>query len=102
MTSTGTSGVYFFNVWQVEPDKQQALFDLFVDMIEKVMKPQAGFRSSKLFKSLDGTQVIVYAEWTSKDEWKKSLDNPETLSRVEKMKELGTPNANLYQVGYQT
>ena len=102
MTSTESSGVYFFNIWQVEPDKQQALFDLFVDMIEKVMKPQAGLISSKLFKSLDGTQIIVYAEWTSEQEWKKNLDNPEILSCVEKMKELGTPNANLYQVGYQT
>lgn len=50
------------NVFQVKPENQQPLVDLLMEA-GITMKELPGFISSSLHKSLDGKQVINYAQW---------------------------------------
>jgi quinol monooxygenase YgiN len=76
--------VTFINVGSVEPANQQQLVDLSVEIIEAVQKTEVGFVSASIHQSLDGSQVIIYAQWRSQEDWMRSLKNPELTSRAEK------------------
>jgi quinol monooxygenase YgiN len=94
--------VRFINVWSVDPANQQQLVDLSVEIIEAVQKTEVGFVSASIHQSLDGSQVIIYAQWRSQEDWMRSLKNPELTSRAEKMTQIGKPLPKLYQVVYAT
>ncbi len=70
------------NVFAVEPENQQRLVELLVEATEDLMSKIPGFISANVHKSLDGTQVVNYAQW--QDGSVKSIDEI-----LEKAKELG-------------
>ena len=55
------------NVFTVQPNDQQRLVDLLIEATEKVTSQQEAFISAKIHKSLDGTRVVDYAQWKSKN-----------------------------------
>ncbi len=60
------------NVFTVEPENQQRLVELIVEATEELASKLPAFISANIHKSLDGTQVVNYAQW--KSEAVKSLD----------------------------
>jgi len=64
--------VTLINVFIVEPENQQRLVELIVEATEELASKLPAFISSNIHKSLDGTQVVNYAQWES--EAVKSLD----------------------------
>lgn len=70
------------NVFAVEPENQQRLVELLIEATEELMSKIPGFISANVHKSLDGTQVVNYAQW--QDGSVKSIDEI-----LEKAKELG-------------
>ena len=78
--------VTLINVFDVAPEHQQRLLDLLVDATGSVMNKVPGFVSANLHKSLDGTRVVNYAQWRSKEAFEAMLENPEA---VEHMREAG-------------
>jgi hypothetical protein len=55
------------NVFTVDPKNQQRLVDILIEATKKVMSQQEGFISANIHRSLDGTRVINYAQWKSKE-----------------------------------
>ena len=46
------------------------------------MSQQEGLISANLHKSLDGTKVVNYAQWISKEEFEKMLKNPTAITHM--------------------
>lgn len=61
----GRKLVTLVNVFTVSPKKQAALVDLLVRATEETMRHLPGFISASIHRSLDGTKVINYAQWSS-------------------------------------
>lgn len=89
------------NVFTVEnPQQQQLLVDHLVINIEKAKK-QEGFISVNIHKSLDGTRVANYAQWSSKEALDRALKSEEFMAPVEKAVEF-PHDFHLYEVVYTT
>jgi len=69
------------NVFSVRPENQQKLVDMLVEATDKTMKKLPGFLSASIHRSLDGTRVVNYAQWRSKEDFeamRKSHKRPST------------------------
>jgi heme-degrading monooxygenase HmoA len=91
-------------VMGVEPDDQKELVELFAQVDEWV-KTVPGYRSNSILRGLDGTFVVNYAQWDSKELYDAfhSLPEGERPADVRKMRArakslLTTRDANTYRV----
>jgi quinol monooxygenase YgiN len=64
------------NVFTVEPDKQQRLADLLAEATEQVMRHRKGFVSANIHASEDGTRVVNYAQWATREDFEAMLADP--------------------------
>lgn len=67
------------NVFHVKPENQAALVELLTAATETTMQHQPGFISANIHRSLDGTRVINYAQWQSRQDF-------EAMKEVEEVK----------------
>jgi heme-degrading monooxygenase HmoA len=65
------------NVFTVKPEDQQKLVDLLIEATDKTMRGQPGFISANIHKSFDGTRVVNYAQWRSRQDFEAMLQSPE-------------------------
>jgi heme-degrading monooxygenase HmoA len=91
-------------VMGVEPDDQKELVDLFAQVDEWV-KTVPGYRSNSILRGLDGTFVVNYAQWASKEDYDAfhHLPEGERPADVQKMRAragslLTSRDANTYRV----
>lgn len=78
----GNSVLTLINVFTVEPDKQQELAQLLIDATEQTMTRQPGFVSANIHRSLDGTRVVNYAQWESRDAFEAMQKNPQAAPHM--------------------
>ncbi|HEX8671593.1 MAG TPA: antibiotic biosynthesis monooxygenase family protein [Longimicrobium sp.] len=64
------------NVFTVAPERQQELLDVLVEATECVMRHQPGFVSANLHRSHDGTRIVNYAQWRSREDFEAMLRDP--------------------------
>lgn len=69
------------NVFTVTRMTQQPLVDLLTEATEQVMRHRPGFISANIHASLDGTRVVNYAQWRSRDDFLAMLDDPTAIPR---------------------
>lgn len=72
--------VTLINTFRVEPENQQRLLELWVEITEDVMCKLVGFISANFHKSLDGKHAANYAQWRgveSVENMKESVKNNE-------------------------
>jgi heme-degrading monooxygenase HmoA len=62
------------------------------------MNQQEGFISAKLHKSLDGTKVVNYAQWKSKEAFEKMLKNPTAITQMNDAFLIEKVDGSLYEV----
>jgi quinol monooxygenase YgiN len=87
------------NVFTVEPSKQEKLVEMLTKTTEQLMVKQEGFISANIHKSLDGTKVVNYAQWKSKEAFEKMLNNPQAQTHMNDILEVAkTSDGNLYKV----
>jgi heme-degrading monooxygenase HmoA len=60
--------VTLINVFETKPEQQQALIDAWLRFVESV-KEEPGLIGTALHRSTDGTRVINYAQWRSKEDF---------------------------------
>lgn len=72
------------NVFDVDPENQQALVELLIEATEKTMKHIPGFVSANIHKSLDGKRVVNYAQWQSREHFQQMLSNSEAIPHMKK------------------
>jgi quinol monooxygenase YgiN len=99
--SQGDDVVTPINVFTVAPENQQRLVDLLVEATEAVMSKMAGFVSANLHKSLDGTKVVNYAQWRSREAFEAMLENAEAGALMREAEKIATKiEPSLYKVSF--
>ena len=99
--STDNDVVTLVNVFTVEPEDQRRLLDLLVEATETVMNKQPGFVSANLHKSLDGTKVVNYAQWRSREAFEAMLENPDAGAHMEEAGRVAQKfEPHLYEVSF--
>ena len=79
----GTSTVTLVNVFTVDPRDQQRLVEHWQQATEEVIRHLPGFISANVHRSLDGTKVINYAQWESRDAFDAMRHNPKAAHTSE-------------------
>jgi quinol monooxygenase YgiN len=64
--------VTLINVFETEPEQQQALIDQWSRFAQEV-EQEPGFIGAALHRSTDGTRVINYAQWRSEEAYSSFL-----------------------------
>jgi quinol monooxygenase YgiN len=90
--------ITLINVFTVAPENQQQFLDLLVRATREVMAKQPGFVSANFHKSMDGTRVVNYAQWASKEAFEAMMRHPEARPHMEAAARLATYDAHLYEV----
>jgi antibiotic biosynthesis monooxygenase (ABM) superfamily enzyme len=96
--------VTLINTFTVEPENQQRLMELWVEITEDVMCKQPGFISGNFHKSLDEKHAANYAQWRGVESVEKMHESVKTNERhqylgVELLK-IAKMNPVLYEVCY--
>jgi quinol monooxygenase YgiN len=86
----------FFNVIEVDPDKQKELIELLNEGTESVIRHRPGFVSVTLFASADGSKVINWAQWASPEDAKATLGDPAAQEFAKRTAALGKPSPGVY------
>lgn len=106
MTSKNTAAIdpqatclTLINVYEVEPEKQAELAKALSESTESTIRHQPGFISVCVHSSLDGTKVVNYAQWTSKEHFESFMKKPETQEQLKQFAGLAKSVApSLYRV----
>ncbi len=53
-----------------------------------MLRHQPGFISANLHRSLDGTKVINYAQWASRDAFEAMFQNPDARARLTELQQI--------------
>src|SRR6266403_4288202 len=86
------------NVFTVEPAKQQELVALLIHATESSVRYATGFISASLHRSLDGTKVVMYAQWRSVEEYQAMRKNAATLPYMQQALALAKFESGMYEV----
>ncbi len=86
------------NVFTVNPETQQTLVDLLIEATEQVMRHHTGFVSANIHTSQDGTRVVNYAQWRSRDDFQAMLKDPIAREHMSDIAVLATAEPHLYDV----
>lgn len=76
-------------MFTVEPEQQQKLVDAIIDEVERWVRHRPGFVSANFHKSLDGTRIVNYAQWTTKEAWQAFTQDPEAAVLRQKIQSVG-------------
>lgn len=91
--------VTLINVFTVEPQDQQRLVDLLGEATESDIERMPGFVSANIHRSLDGTKVVNYAQWESREAYEAMLESPEAAPHMEEAAGLAVSfEPHLYEV----
>lgn len=95
---TGDQPVTLINVFDVDPAAQHELLELLTEATEKVMRHRPGFVSTNPHASFDGTRVVNYAQWRSRDDFETTMANPDAQQHMRRAAELARPMPHLHSV----
>jgi antibiotic biosynthesis monooxygenase (ABM) superfamily enzyme len=84
------------NVFEVDPENQDALVDLLKDAIRRV-SGMPGWISASVHKSLDGTRVTNYAQADDHAAWERIVAILQGEGFFERFQRLSKPNPCLYR-----
>jgi heme-degrading monooxygenase HmoA len=75
--------VTLINVFTVKPGHQQQLVEVLIEATKQTMKDMPGFISANIHKSFDGTRVVNYAQWRSREDFQAMTRNPKARPHME-------------------
>jgi heme-degrading monooxygenase HmoA len=90
--------VTLINVFTVDPADQQELVERWKTATEEAMRHQPGFISASVHRSLDGTKVINYAQWESREAFTAMFQDPKASAEMARLAEIGRPDPVLCEV----
>ena len=94
-----TNLVTVINKFSVEPENQKKLVKL-LDDLRKVVEKLSGFISANVHRSLDGTRVVSYAQWNSKEDYQAVYTNSQAIPILGEIKKISKFTWNIYEVVY--
>ena len=86
------------NVFTVDPIDQQKLVDLLTLATEGSVRKIAGFVSSSLHRSIDGTKVTMYAQWRSIEDYQNMRKNSSASPFLEQALKIAKFDMGMYEV----
>jgi quinol monooxygenase YgiN len=89
------------NIFRVKPEEQQRLVDLLVENKDMPLK-HPGCLSISVHKSLDGSRVINYIQWRSREELEAAGKDPDFTAVKKKVAELAPLDSHFYEVVFTT
>ena len=90
--------VTLINVFTVDPADQQRLIEAWQRATDDVMRHRPGFISANIHRSLDGTKVVNYAQWESREAFQAMLQDPEAGPLLQELAAIATPAPVLCEV----
>lgn len=75
--------------FDVEPEQRDALLDTLTEEIERWVRDRPGFVAASVLEDAEGTEVVVYTEWDSRDDWEAFRRDPEHAVLCDKLRQLG-------------
>lgn len=91
--------VTLINVYEVAPERQAELAQLLADATEEVMRHLPGFVSVSIHRSFDGTRIVNYAQWASKEDFDRLFKDPQAQSQMKQFAAVAkSVSPALYQV----
>jgi pimeloyl-ACP methyl ester carboxylesterase/heme-degrading monooxygenase HmoA len=92
------SGATFIQLWRMpSADEQQEWLNAMHRNIH-LLQVQPGYRTMSLHPSLDGHNVIVYAQWDSKEDLIAAVERPEVKAARNELDSHGEPEGAIYSV----
>ncbi|CAN5774753.1 antibiotic biosynthesis monooxygenase [soil metagenome] len=70
------------NVFRVDPSRCDELVANLITATTDTLADMPGFVSANIHRSDDGTTVVNYAQWTSREDYRAALDNPAVLPHL--------------------
>lgn len=89
----------YIDLFEVEPENQQKVADILVQLTDQLIKKQPGYVSATIYQSTDGKKVINIGKWKSEDEFRAILKNKEIYSTIMKAVAL---SKNFTPAGFKT
>jgi len=90
--------VTLINVFTVEPDQQRKLVALLIHATDVAMRHVPGFISANIHRSLDGTKVVNYAQWRTREHFEAMMKNPAAKPHMEQVAAIAKFEPALYEV----
>jgi quinol monooxygenase YgiN len=86
------------NVFRVAPGEQQELVRLLTQATQTSVRFVPGFISASLHRSLDGTKVVMYAQWRSIEDYQAMRSNPSAIPYLQQALALAEFEPGMYEV----
>ena len=86
--------------FDTKPESQQEQLDALIKFFESVVSRQPGLVSTNFHKSLDGTKILNYAQWESKEDWKNAIHDKDVLDHPKNPIKHAKIQINDYEVSY--
>jgi quinol monooxygenase YgiN len=96
----GSGVTTLINVFTVDPTRQQQLVDVLTQATQEVIRHLPGFVSANIHASLDGTKVVNYAQWESREALEAMLADSRARPHLDEAAALGSFEPNLYEVAF--
>lgn len=91
--------VTVINKFSVEPENQKKLIKL-LDDLREIVEKLPGFISANVHRSLDGTRIVSYAQWNSKEDYQAVYTNSQATPILDEIKKISKFTWNIYEVVY--
>ncbi len=76
------------NVFTVAPERQAELVQVLQAANDEVLRHLPGFVSGNIHRGLDGTRVVNYAQWESREHFEAMTRHPDAAKRIDAIKAL--------------
>jgi hypothetical protein len=97
-TSEKGSIVTLINVFTVDPANQPRLVELLTRATDGLVNRAPGFISSTLHRSIDGTKVIMYAQWLSTEDYRAMRQDPGPLPFLQEALTIAKFEPGIYEI----
>ena len=91
--------VTVINKFSVEPENHKRLLQL-LDDLRVVVEKQPGFISANVHRSFEGTRIVSYAQWNTKEDYQAVYTNSDAKPVLDEIKKISKFSWNLYEVVY--
>ncbi len=90
--------VTFINVFSVDPANQAKLVGILTQVTETIVRHKLGFISARLYCSVDGKKVTMYAQWQSTEAYQAMRDDPAPRPYLEQALAIATFEPGMYEI----
>jgi len=87
------------NMFSVKPENHKKLLQLLEDL-RIVVEKLPGFISANVHRSFEGTRIVSYAQWNTKEAYQAVYTNSDAKSILDEIKKISKFSWNLYEVVY--